>query len=499
MTTHIRVGSSWVDVDSIHARVGGSWVDVAEGFTKVDGSWVQFYSQAPAGLTIEYLVIAGGGGTAAGGGGAGGYRSSVTGELSGGGASAESPLSLAVGTSYTVTIGAGGTADASGSNSVFSTITSIGGGYGRNSVFGGAVSGGSGGGYGGGAYGTGAAGTAGQGYAGGNGGSPYPNDNGGGGGGAGGVGLNGASGYGGNGGPGVASSITGTSVYRAGGGGGQSRNNLVTTGGVGGGGNGGNAGGGPIGGTAGAANTGSGAGGGYDSVANGGSGVVIISYPNTYYVQAGPGLVYNTVANGSNNVTTFYGGSDNMKLVEGSMGVSGYELIQTQELSSEQASIVFDVSSYASTYKHLQIRAVGRTNRSTADSDPVIMQFNSDAGSNYSRHALGAYDYNGSGTYYSNSAVSQSSIYVTDSFAVNASTSGAYGAVVIDIVDAFSSNKYTTVRCMGGLHGGLWKEVAMKSGSWLSTSPVSTIQLSPLIGTAFSQYSRFSIYGLKGS
>ena len=35
-------------------------------------------------ITVDYLVIAGGGGGASGGGGAGGYRSSVTGENSGG-------------------------------------------------------------------------------------------------------------------------------------------------------------------------------------------------------------------------------------------------------------------------------------------------------------------------------------------------------------------------------------------------------------------------------
>ena len=227
---------------------------------------------------VEYLVVAGGAGTGAGGGGAGGYRSSVTGESSGGGASAEAKLSLASGTAYTVTIGAGGANETNGGNTTFGSITSLGGGHGRNNSLGGNSSGGSGGGAGGGVFGTGAIGTTGQGYAGGNGGQPFPNDNGGGGGGAGAVGSAGASGNGGAGGAGVASSITGSSVTRAGGGGGQSRNNVIASGGAGGGGNGGNAGGGPIGGTSGLANTGGGAGGGYDTVANGGSGIVVVRY-----------------------------------------------------------------------------------------------------------------------------------------------------------------------------------------------------------------------------
>ena len=95
---------------------------------------------APAALTAEYLVVAGGGGGGnytGGGGGAGGYRSSVTGEASGGGASAESALSIALGTPYTVTVGAGGAGGTgsatgplnhgqSGTNSVFNTVSSVG-------------------------------------------------------------------------------------------------------------------------------------------------------------------------------------------------------------------------------------------------------------------------------------------------------------------------------------------------------------------------------------
>ena len=58
---------------------------------------------------VEYLVVAGGGGGYGGGGGDGGYRSSITGESTGGGGSLESalPISTSPG-SYTVTIGAGG-------------------------------------------------------------------------------------------------------------------------------------------------------------------------------------------------------------------------------------------------------------------------------------------------------------------------------------------------------------------------------------------------------
>jgi membrane-associated protease RseP (regulator of RpoE activity) len=75
-------------------------------------------------LSVEYLVVAGGGGTLGatafqghGGGGAGGYQTSS--------------LTLNYGTSYTVTVGGGGAVDTNGSNSVFASVTSTGGGAGK--------------------------------------------------------------------------------------------------------------------------------------------------------------------------------------------------------------------------------------------------------------------------------------------------------------------------------------------------------------------------------
>jgi hypothetical protein len=250
-------------------------------------------------ITCDYLVVAGGGGgegnnnadAYSGGGGAGGLRSTVT--ATGGGGSLESPLSLASGTGYTVTIGAGGVGSVNdtstnGSNSVFSTITSTGGG--RGGRFGNGYTGGSGSGAGSSytnvAH-TGGAGTTNQGYAGGN--SPATlqdaNASSGGGGGAGAVGSNGTNGAGGNGGNGVAVSISGSSVTYAGGGGGASRT-TQGTGGTGGGGAGAKGTASVSVATAGTVNTGGGGGGGgRDSTlgynctgGNGGSGIVIVRY-----------------------------------------------------------------------------------------------------------------------------------------------------------------------------------------------------------------------------
>ena len=213
-----------------------------------------------ANFNIDYLVVAGGGGGGpgfqAGGGGGGGLRTSY-GTSSGGGSSNESQLTLSASTSYTLTVGNGGAGGAAisadsaekgdnGNNSIFHTITSLGGGGGASyyNVPSSGLAGGSGGGAGN-RYAnpnqSGGAGTTNQGYAGGNTTtylSPY---SGGGGGGAASAGANGgASNALGNGGDGLEVNIvSGTGNYYAGGGGaGVYSNGSIPTGGSGGGGTG---------------------------------------------------------------------------------------------------------------------------------------------------------------------------------------------------------------------------------------------------------------------
>ena len=234
----------------------------------------------PAGVTsVNYLVVAGGGG-------GGGNGSSCGG--GGGGGVLSGTLSVTAGNSMPVTVGAGGSgvfgANTSGSNSVFGSVTAIGGGTGGgvsgsslNGTSGGSGGGGSSGGTGGG---TGGAGTGGQGNNGGAG-TGSPNYGGGGGGGAGAVGSAGSASIAGNGGTGISSSISGSSVfYGGGGGGGGQTSGTAGTGGSGGGGNGSITDSGSIG----TANTGGGGGGcGYNGSAKdsgaGGSGIVIVQ-PN---------------------------------------------------------------------------------------------------------------------------------------------------------------------------------------------------------------------------
>ena len=242
---------------------------------------------------VDYLVVAGGGGAGyGGGGGAGGLRCTV--DKTGGGGSLPSKISLASGTGYAITVGAGGTGTSSYSNgSAGSASSIIGGAISISTVGGGAgggttpTTGGSGGGYGNNTTGSGAAGTSNEGYAGGAGDAPR------GGGGGGGAGFNGQAGNGlaaasggwaGNGGDGILTTIGGNATYYAGGGGGAHNGNANVNqgqGGLGGGGTGGTFGGVGKGGTDALASTGGGGGAcnmNASTAGNGGSGIVIVRY-----------------------------------------------------------------------------------------------------------------------------------------------------------------------------------------------------------------------------
>jgi hypothetical protein len=282
----------------------GVWQPITYGGSYgTNGFYLPFTPTAPVGTpstSVSYLVVAGGGGggqtqtEGGGGGGAGGFRTG-------------SALSLTGGSSYTVTVGAGGAKGtwspnnngANGSDSIFSTITSSGGGKQ-------ATAGGSGGG--------GISVNANQGA--GNTPSTSPSQgnsggggnggwfNGGGGGGAGSAGFISTGSAGGAGGSGSASSISGTSVTYAGGGGGGAYQYNGGAGGSGGGGNGGTV---PGPGQNGGTNLGGGGGGGaYQAPAtqqdggNGGSGIVIVSYAGSVRFTGGT-----VTTSGGNTIHTF--------------------------------------------------------------------------------------------------------------------------------------------------------------------------------------------------
>ena len=249
-TTAMKVwsGSQWDQMSNKFSATGGTESTYSSGGVnyKVHTFLSSGTFVADASGSVEYLVVAAGaGGGGAGGGGAGGLLTNL----------GSTKLSVNAG-NYAITVGAGGAGAVNGAsnrghtggNSVFSTVTAIGGGGGGSYVSNAdntqhGVAGGSGGGGGfSNSQSSGGAGTAGQGNAGGL--STHLNTNpysASGGGGAGAVGQGTQSqGVSGHGGVGLQNNINGTNHYWAGGGGGgaQGSSSVAGNGGLGGGGSG---------------------------------------------------------------------------------------------------------------------------------------------------------------------------------------------------------------------------------------------------------------------
>ena len=173
---------------------------------------------------------------------------------------------------------------------------------------------------------------------------------------------------------------------------------------------------------------------------------------------------------------------------------NSYESIQTYTVGAGgQASISF--SSIPSTYKHLQIRSLGRTDRA-ATTDNLKITINSDSGSNYflSHFILGdgasaSAGNDGAGTYALNYRLTGAS-----------AASSIFGAVITDILDYTSTNKAKTIRALGAQDRNGAGEIFFSSALWNPSTPaaITSITLAPLIGSNFVQYSSFALYGIKG-
>jgi hypothetical protein len=171
---------------------------------------------------------------------------------------------------------------------------------------------------------------------------------------------------------------------------------------------------------------------------------------------------------------------------------SSYESIATVTVGSGGTSTI-TFSSIPSTYKHLQIRYSGHLEGNANDYASLWMQFNSDTGANYSYHRL-----YGTGSAASSDAATSQTRALTTWIPDNATQSLSYGASVIDILDYQNTNKYKTIRDLGGFDLNGSGIVALFSGLWMSTSAISSISLVSSQSQDFAEYSKFALYGIKG-
>jgi hypothetical protein len=169
---------------------------------------------------------------------------------------------------------------------------------------------------------------------------------------------------------------------------------------------------------------------------------------------------------------------------------TSYESIATTTLGTATATITF--SSIPSTYQHLQIRVLARSDRS-AGVDIMSMRMNSDTGNNYSDHLI----YGDGSTVQTDRNSTYGTINIQRLASDNLSAS-IFSPFVIDILDYGNTNKYKTVRYLAGYDANGSGRVGLGSGLWQSTSAITTLTLTSAYSSNFNQYSSFALYGIRG-
>jgi len=166
----------------------------------------------------------------------------------------------------------------------------------------------------------------------------------------------------------------------------------------------------------------------------------------------------------------------------GAAAVGNYESIQTVTVGSGgAANITF--SSIAATYSHLQVRCMYNT---ITNADNIGMTLN--GSTTPSRvHYL-----------YGDGATATAGSTTSNLFTIQAGANATimYG-MVIDLLDYSNTNKYKTLRSLGGGDfngsGVTW----LSSALYATTSAISSFTLQGSGGQLFTQYSSFALYGIK--
>jgi len=164
-----------------------------------------------------------------------------------------------------------------------------------------------------------------------------------------------------------------------------------------------------------------------------------------------------------------------------------FESIATVTVGSGGASSI-EFTSIPGTYQHLQVRALLKNSGGTTWYNADV-NFNSDTGSNYSRHAL-----YGSGS----SAAALGQANQTKARVMDA-VSGAktyFGASVLDILDYADTTKYKTIRCLSGDDQNGSGYINLESSLWMSASAITSIKITSGF-TSFVEHSTAALYGIK--
>lgn len=189
-------------------------------------------------------------------------------------------------------------------------------------------------------------------------------------------------------------------------------------------------------------------------------------------------------------------GSITLPSARGAYSDTSYDLIETIALESASATVEF--TSIPQTYQHLEVRYNAWTDRTANFLDDLNISFGNttyDTGSNYQWRLWGA---SGDGARFtlanSNTTFFQSAIciggntykngigvFLIENYAQTDVNKGIHGSMAFHTNDASDLNRF-----------GYW------DGIWRSTNALERIKFSAA-NSNINTYSRFSLYGIKGS
>jgi hypothetical protein len=170
--------------------------------------------------------------------------------------------------------------------------------------------------------------------------------------------------------------------------------------------------------------------------------------------------------------------------------LNSYESIATALGTGSSGTITF--STIPATFKHLQIRYIGRNSATGGSLATLRMRVNGYT-SNYPLHKL-----QGDGS--SASAYGTTAeVYIQDNMlmSTNSAAASIYGAGVIDILDYADTNKFKTVRALTGVDLNGSGQIVLASGLYQQTTAISSITLEAN-GVNWLTGSHFALYGIKG-
>jgi hypothetical protein len=143
-------------------------------------------------------------------------------------------------------------------------------------------------------------------------------------------------------------------------------------------------------------------------------------------------------------------------------------------------------------YKHLQIRGI----LSNDAANYAMWRINGDYGTNYAAHVI-----SGDGSTASATALSGTLDFFPmgrPNYLGRNGSGTLLSAFVIDILDYTNTNKYKTIRTLTGWDSNGGGSVNFESAVWMSTAPVTSIQVEPTGTNSWVANSRISLYGIKG-